>query len=365
MSRDRLSLLAIVATTLLAGCGHYRLALAPPPLGAQAVSFLGDTLWSVRYGHAEAQERVTRLMAAQRRALAEPGNDAATILLGRRTAEMGRFREALEIYSEGLERDWGDARLFRRRGELLLLLREPEKAVRELQQALKRTVLYPDAKEFTETDDGEFVGTRVRYGTLLLLGVAHHIRGDRQAAVNNLTEAARAAVEPDEVAAAMAWLYLTLRRAGRNAEAQEVLGVLPADYEVTHRRAELRMLLALRGELSFDSLRREIATTTDRSVELVYLYGLAVTMEAAGRPEEARALLEEIRRTGFWADVVAVAAEADLARLAAPCPGDLPFFPADRRWIRCRLRRQRIRNQPNGRAAASEGPADPSSPPAS
>lgn len=313
------------------------------------MSLLGDTLWAVRFGHVEAQERVSRLVSAQRRALAQPANDAATILLGRRTAEMGRYREALAIYSDGLELDWGDARLFRRRGELLLLLREPDEAVKELKRAVKRAATAPTAREFTETDAGEFIGTGVLHASLLLLGIAHHIRGEPREAIVALAEAARLATEPDEITAATAWLYLALRRANRLREAAAVLAALPGDFGVTLRKPELRLLLALRGDLPFDSLRREIATTSDRSIELLYLYGLAVTLESSGQADESRALLDEIRRNDFWGDLVAVAAEADLARLAAPCPGPLPSFPDDRRWSRCRrARRTRARRSPAG-----------------
>ena len=40
---------------LLAGCGPPTLRLAPPPLGAEAVSLLGDTLWSVTLSAAESR----------------------------------------------------------------------------------------------------------------------------------------------------------------------------------------------------------------------------------------------------------------------------------------------------------------------
>ncbi|MCH7684825.1 MAG: hypothetical protein IIB35_14090, partial [Gemmatimonadetes bacterium] len=83
------------------------------PAGAQAISLLGDTLWAppqpaeVRTAHEQ------RLAAAQQAYDNDPGSADALIWFGRRTAYLGRYREAIAIYTRGIEEHPDDARLYR------------------------------------------------------------------------------------------------------------------------------------------------------------------------------------------------------------------------------------------------------------
>ncbi|MBL8988192.1 MAG: hypothetical protein JNJ80_18110, partial [Gemmatimonadetes bacterium] len=101
------------------------------------------------------------------------------------------------------------------------------------------------------------------------------------------------------------------------------------------------VLRTLGGSRPLDSLQLDVLATGDREAETIYLYGLAVTMLTGGQAAEGKALLGIVGPLGQWHQLAAVAADADLARLAAPCPGPLPALPTDRRWDRCRGMRRR------------------------
>ncbi|MSR02010.1 MAG: hypothetical protein EXR94_04620 [Gemmatimonadetes bacterium] len=329
---------------LLAGCGPPTLRLAPPPLGAEAVSLLGDTLWSVTLSAAEGQARVSQLAEAKRRAGARWDDLNTRLLLGRRTAAMGRLREAIDIYTEAIEADPTDPRLFRRRGELLLLVREPDLAARDLERAASRARerISPDGRrfappvmEFLEGPDGQLSGAGVLHSSQLLLGMTHFIRGDYRRAYPMLVAAAQSADDADGIATASLWLLFTLRRAGRLAEAGQIAKVIPADLPVVHRTAELRLLQAFAGTLSLDSLQRGLGGDIQSEAAGLYLYGLGSTLLARGRQAEAAEALDEVRHTTNWASIIYVAAEADLARLRRPCLEPNPVRFPDHRWNRC------------------------------
>ena len=334
LRRAPVGLAGAVALLSLVSCFRHRLVIDPPPRGAQALSLLGDTLWSIRFPSMEGQVRVRRLVEAQRRARTDPGDQAAQLLLGRRTAEMGRFREALEIYQTAIDADATDARLWRRQGELLLLLREPDRAADRLEQAVARAKAHPSAKEFLESDDGGLVGTSILHGSYWLLGVAHYVRGDLRRSLEAFGEAARTASNADEAANTAVWLFFLLHQHGRRAEAAEIVRAFPADAPVISSGAEQRLLLALRGDVSYDSLRRETLSAAPET-ENLYRYGLAVGLMSSDESTGGE-MLRDLVRLGAWGNLVAVAAEAELARRAAPCPGPLPRLPAERRWNRCR-----------------------------
>jgi tetratricopeptide (TPR) repeat protein len=326
---------AILAGGSAAGCQGPRLVLDPPPLGAQTTSLLGDTLWLVRFPSHVGQRRVSQLVDAQRQSLARPDDVAVELLLGRRTAGMGRFREALDVYTTALERTPGDPRLLRRRGEMLLLLREPDLAAAELRRAIRKTGADSTKQEIAEGPTGELVATGLLFQANLLLGVAHYVRGDHARAQAALTDALNTAGNGDEVAPTALWLFWSLRRSGQQRTASELIAAVPTDLQVHLHRAEHRLLLSYQGSISLDSLRNDLRERNDPEVESLYLYGLAFSLLTTRRVGEAKEILEEIRTIGAWSSLPYLAAEADLARMAAPCPGPLPSLPAERRWRRC------------------------------
>lgn len=318
------------------GCGAGRLVLDPPPRGAQARSLVGDTLWSVSLPPELARDRVGRLIEAQRRSHANPDDEATLVLHGRRLAELGRLREAVAVYTAGLDRNPLDPRLRRRRAELLLTLREPDAALADLDRAVARARVSPDRREYLEDDEGQLVAGSTLHASHWLRGVVHYVRGDFGRALIDLTEAATTATHADELVATEYWIYLSLLRVGRLAEARSVLATLPGETLVGSRKAEWRILRTLGGGRSLDSLRRDLVGASDRAAETVYLYALAVTMLTGNRTQEGADLLGLVTSLGQWHHLAAVAADADLARRAAPCPGPLPALPAERRWTRCR-----------------------------
>src|SRR5262245_33607363 len=59
------------------------------------------------------------------------------VWLGRRTAYLGHYKEAIKIYTEGIEKFPDDARLFRHRGHRFITLRCFDLAIADLDKAAK------------------------------------------------------------------------------------------------------------------------------------------------------------------------------------------------------------------------------------
>jgi hypothetical protein len=93
---ERVVALGACLALVMSACASPIVRLRPVPSGAQGISLLGDTLWNVRIPPGEGPSLVQLLHAAQRNLLARPTDVPARMLVARRTAALGRIREATE-----------------------------------------------------------------------------------------------------------------------------------------------------------------------------------------------------------------------------------------------------------------------------
>ena len=287
-------------------------ALRPPDF--EAISLLGDTLRRPVLDTATRTLFERRLAEARRDADARPDDAEAAIWLGRRLGYLGRYREAIDVYTEALARHPHDPRLYRHRGHRWITVRELERAVADLEHAARLTAGTADAIE----PDGIPNARNAPIGTLQSniwyhLGLAHYLRGDLHAALAAEREGMRLAANPDRLVSQSHWLYLTLRRLGRGAEAAAVLAPIHAGLDVIENAGYHRLLLMYKGELDADSLLASVRPEAG-SGDVSVAYGIAAWHEVEGRHERARRIRDEIVAGGQWAAFGYIAAEADLAR---------------------------------------------------
>ena len=90
------------------------------PEGAQAVSVTGTPLHSADPSEGALENH----KKAKADYDADPMDADNIIWYGRRTAYLGDYREAIRIFSEGIEKHPGDARMYRHRGHRYISIRE-------------------------------------------------------------------------------------------------------------------------------------------------------------------------------------------------------------------------------------------------
>ena len=110
------------------------------------------------------------------------------------------------------------------------------------------------------------------------------------------------------------WLYMTLRRLGRDEEAREVLAPIHAEMDLIENHDYHRLLLMYKGELEAETL---LADSRDEGgIGLATAaYGVGNWYLYEGDPERAARIFRDIVDTPTWAAFGYIAAEADLARL--------------------------------------------------
>lgn len=286
---------------------------SPARLGsAEAVSLLGEPLVRPELPaatRATYEQRLTEARTAYDRA---PANADSIIWLGRRTAYLGRYREAIAIFTEGIAKHPDDARMYRHRGHRYITVRELDNAIADLARAAALTAGRPDEIEPDGIPNALNIPTSTLQSNVWYhLGLAHYLKGDFIRALGAYREAMRVAANPDMLVATSHWLYMTLRRLDRDAEARAVLAPISRDMAVIENDAYHKLLLLYKGELPADSLA---PSGSDPLNDASIGYGVGNWHLYSGRRREAMDVFRRVLRGGNWPAFGYIAAEAEVAR---------------------------------------------------
>jgi hypothetical protein len=284
------------------------------PDGAEAVSFLGDALYAPTLPEA-VLENHTRLYQEAEAVLAEDPEDVdALIWMGRRTAYLGRYRDALDIYARAIALHPDDARLYRHRGHRYVSVRQLDDAITDLGRAAELTRGQPDEIEPDGLPNEAGIPTStLQFNIWYHLGLALYLKGDFEAAADAYATCAEVSEHPDSKVATAYWRTMTLRRLGREAEARAVMAEITPDMEVIESGGYLDLILLHKGERSVEDILGPPEEVTLASTTAAY--GVAAWYLIEGNREEAHRVLQLVLAGGDqWAAFGFIAAEAELSR---------------------------------------------------
>jgi tetratricopeptide (TPR) repeat protein len=222
---------------------------------------------------------------------ADPKNVARIIDLGVAQSGARQFREAIATFTRGLEIDPNNALLLRWRGHRYLSLREFDRAFADL------------------TRGGKIDSTI--YGIWYHLGVIQYLRGDFADAAASFAKAQPIAPDAGELAGSTDWLWMSLSRAGRAAEAKAMLDRRPDSKPVTN--AYTRRLQLYRGEIGPDAV--VTPADTDEVQIATLAYGLGNWYLVRGDRAQARKWFERSIQSGGWPGFGFIVSEVELRRL--------------------------------------------------
>lgn len=284
----------------------------PPP---EAWSLLAEPLYPPSLDDAVRREREEKRAEARRRLDADPGDLDARIWLGRRTAYLGEYRAAIEIFDEGVAREPADPRPLRHRGHRFITVRELDAAIRDLEHASRMVEGRPDAVEPDGLPNARNVPTSTLQTNIWYhLGLARYLAGDPVGAERAYRRCLALAKNPDMKVATLHWLSLSLLRQGRTREAQDVVSPVAPDWDVIENHAYHETCLMFRGALSPDEVLERARARSGASFSSA-AYAVAAVHLAEGERGRALAVIEEILARGNWPAFGYIAAEADLVRV--------------------------------------------------
>jgi tetratricopeptide (TPR) repeat protein len=266
---------------------------------------------------AERRRTLEADLAAARAAYDKNPQDVdAAIWLGRRTAYLGHFGEAIEIYTRAIELNSEEPRLYRHRGHRYITLRKFDLAIRDLGKAAdlvegKSDQVEPDGQPNARNIPTSTLNSNIYYH----LGLAHYLKGEFADATNAYRKCLEFSTTPDMLVATTSWLYLTLQRLGLKSDAERALQAITPDMDIIENHAYYGLLLSYQGLAPQESSK---STTGTDAVTTGYARGSASI--AGGQIEEGVKQLKSLmeKHADQWPSFGYIAAEADVARLDRP-----------------------------------------------
>jgi tetratricopeptide (TPR) repeat protein len=316
--RSSSSLVPLLVVSLAACAGGDAAPPADPvevfPDGAEAVSFLGDALYAPTLSEGVLENHTRLYQEAESTLVENPEDVDALIWMGRRTAYLGRYRDALDIYTRAIGLHPDDARLYRHRGHRYVSVRELDHAIMDLGAAAELTRGEPDEIEPDGLPNVAGIPTStLQFNIWYHLGLALYLKGDFEAAADAYATCAEVSEHPDSKVATAYWRAMTLRRLGREAEARAVMADITPDMEVIESGGYLDLILLHKGERSVEDILGPPGEVTLESTTAGYGVGAWYLIE--GNREEAHNVFQRVLAGGDqWAAFGFIAAEAELSR---------------------------------------------------
>lgn len=260
---------------------------------------------------ADARARMEAQLAEAKAAFEKTPDDADVhIWYGRRTAYLGRFREAIAIFTDGIAKHPADARFYRHRGHRYLTVREIDRAIADFDKAVELTRGQPDQTEPDGQPNAKNIPTSSLQSNIWYhLALARYLKRDFAGAATAWTRARDVLKNDDNLVATSAWLYVSLRRAGRTAEAADVLKPVTATLNVIENGSYLSLLLLHKGEKTEADI---VGSAGEGSAGSAVRYGVSLWHLLNGRESRAREMWQSISQAPDWPSFGVLAAEAEL-----------------------------------------------------
>ncbi len=281
----------------------------------------GSSVVSAQQVAATAAEQ--ELTIAQQELKADPDNPDKLIWVGRRLGYLGRFDEAIEIFSQGIERYPKDARFLRHRGHRYLSTRQFAQAESDLQAAAALIKGQADQVEPDGQPNAAGIPTSTLHTNIWYhLGLAFFLQGKFSEAQKAYEHCLAAADNNDMRVATLDWLYMTLRRLGQDDAAAKLIAEVTPELKILENHAYHQRILMYRGLLSPEDLLTSVsggagdADNTQRDIELATNgFGVGHWYLLQGNTAKAREIFQLVVNGKSKAAFGVLAAEVELSRL--------------------------------------------------
>lgn len=245
---------------------------------------------------------------------ANPEDVEALIWYGRRTAYLGQYKHAIEIYSQGIEIFPKEPRLYRHRGHRYISIREYDKAIADLEMAAELIQGTPNEIEPDGMPNALNIPVSSLHGNIYYhLGLAYYLVGDYEKAYQAYLKCRESGNQYDNIVSSTHWLYMIQQRLGNPAKADSLLAPIHSDSTVIENQSYADLCLLYKGLLPVDSLIQK-GPGGSPSNDAVR-YGVANWYLYHGDTSNARIMMEELLETNSFASFGYLAAEQDWIKL--------------------------------------------------
>jgi tetratricopeptide (TPR) repeat protein len=300
--------LALLVLTLTVALGAAVLEGQKP----EATSLSGKPLFAIDLPNRAKLE--ADLAQAEKDLAARPDDAEAIVWAGRRLAYLWRYQDAIAMFSKGIALHADNPKLYRHRGHRYITTRQFDRALADFDKAVLLIKGRPDEVE----PDGAPNAMNKPRSTLHFniwyhLALAHYLKDDYEKALSAWNECMKVSHNDDSITATSDWMWMTLMRLDRKAEAATVLERITPKMDILENGSYHRRLLMYKGLEKPDTLL-DPAKADDLTIA-TQGYGVANWYFVNGNRARARQILEQVVAGRSWSAFGYIAAEADLQRM--------------------------------------------------
>ena len=264
------------------------------------------------------EEALAEFEEAKEEYEASPNDVEAVIWYGRRTAYLGRSRQAIAIYTERIKNFPEDARLYRHRGHRYISIRNYEAAIADLEKAASMIQGTPDQIEPDGMPNAQNIPLSSLHSNVWYhLGLAYYLTHQYEKAYQAYLKCRDSGSNYDNIVSSTHWLYMIQQRLGNPAKADSLLAPIKREGIVIENQAYADLCGLYKGWISADSLAAKGAGSPSQDA---MRYGLANWHLYNGDTTQAVQLMEGLVQEKAFTSFGYLAAESDL----------LKYFPKNR-----------------------------------
>jgi tetratricopeptide (TPR) repeat protein len=246
--------------------------------------------------------------------VANPTTAEALIWIGRRQAYLWRYQDAIATFTKGIERYPDNPRFYRHRGHRYLTTRQFAKAQADFEKAVSLIKGQPDEIEPDGAPNpaGKPRST-LQFNIWYHLGLAYYLQGNYPKAYDAYVECMKVSDNDDSITATSDWMWMTLMRMNRKADAAKVLERITPKMDILENQSYHRRLLMYKGmdkpEALLDTAKADDTTIATQG------YGVGNYYFVTGDTAKAKQVFEKVTSGSGWNAFGYIAAEADLQRM--------------------------------------------------
>jgi tetratricopeptide (TPR) repeat protein len=258
------------------------------------------------------EKLVTQYEEARAEYNAHPDDVEALIWYGRRTAYLGQYRQAIEIFSEGIRKFPDEPRLYRHRGHRYISIRNYDKAISDLEKAAELIEGTPDQIEPDGMPNAMNIPVSSLHGNIWYhLGLAYYLTHQDEKAYSAYLRCRETGNHYDNIVSSTHWLYMIQQRLGNPSKADSLLAPIHADSTVIENQSYADLCRMYKGWLPADSLIQDGPGSPSNDA---VRYGVANWYLYQGDTVQAKQMMKALVDETAFSSFGYLAAESDLIR---------------------------------------------------
>lgn len=264
----------------------------------------------------EAQKKLDDNLATAKENWEKDPSEENYVWYGRRLAYLSRFQQAIDVFTEGLEKYPNSAKLYRHRGHRYISMRLFDRAIYDLTKAnqlapISPLEIEPDGAPNKLNKPLSSLQFNIRYH----LALAYYLKGDYNNAIQMYQSCLTTCDNDDLLVATVDWMYMTDMRSGHPEDAKSILGNITENMTIIENDSYYKRCMMYQGKLTPEALLEVGDNDEDKDLTLATQgYGVGNWYYYHGDTIKAKEIFEKVVAGKHFSSFGFIAAEADLAR---------------------------------------------------